>query len=308
MSWKEKGKGGSKPEARDHADIEYPWWFGGSASCFAVCLTHPLDLRTIGTGLDVVRKDGFTGLYRGLTAGLARQFLYGTTRFAIYDLLKHQIHKSRASQDSASASSSSSYSELLPLIAAASFSGLVGGVVGNPADLANVRMQNDSTLPAAQRHNYRNVFSAWASMAREQGGFARNAMRGVWANSIRAAIMTSSQLAAYDAFKDLLVKTNPRFFDPDASATHFSASTLAGLVATTLCSPVDVLKTQIMKAKRDDARPVLELVRQNFADSGPRWMFRGWVPSFTRLGPQTIATFVILEQHRRLYRYLMGIE
>jgi hypothetical protein len=24
--------------------IRYPFWFGGSASCFAACLTHPLDL------------------------------------------------------------------------------------------------------------------------------------------------------------------------------------------------------------------------------------------------------------------------
>jgi hypothetical protein len=24
--------------------IRYPFWFGGSASCFAACVTHPLDL------------------------------------------------------------------------------------------------------------------------------------------------------------------------------------------------------------------------------------------------------------------------
>ncbi|KAF2157501.1 dicarboxylate transporter [Myriangium duriaei CBS 260.36] len=325
MSLKEKVNGKAQQRAsrksHDSDNITYPWWFGGSASCFAVCLTHPLDLikvrmqaahkgpvrlGTVGTALDVVRKDSVTGLYRGLTAGLARQLIYGTTRFAIYDILKHKIHESHASHDGTSSSSSSA--ELLPLIAAASFSGFLAGIVGNPADLANVRMQNDSTLPAAERRNYRNVFSAWGSMAREPGGFMRNSMRGVWANSIRAAIMTSSQLACYDVFKDLLVSTGSPHLDANSSLTHFSASTLAGLVATTLCSPVDVLKTQIMKARKEDARPILELIRHNFAESGPRWMFRGWVPSFTRLGPQTIATFIILEQHRRLYRYLTGVE
>ena len=25
-------------------DIHYPFWFGGGASCFAACVTHPLDL------------------------------------------------------------------------------------------------------------------------------------------------------------------------------------------------------------------------------------------------------------------------
>ena len=24
--------------------VKYPFWFGGSASCFAACVTHPLDL------------------------------------------------------------------------------------------------------------------------------------------------------------------------------------------------------------------------------------------------------------------------
>ncbi|PSK55151.1 hypothetical protein B9Z65_2540 [Elsinoe australis] len=261
-------------------------------------------LGSVGTAVEVVKNDGVTGLYRGLTAGLARQLLYGTTRFAIYDILKARLqHKS---PDAPPATKSSN---LLALIGAASFSGFVGGIVGNPADLANVRMQNDSTLPASQRRNYRNVFSAWISMAREPGGFPKNAMRGVWANSTRAAIMTSSQLAAYDAFKDILTSPTGIFkLSPDSSVTHFTASTLAGLVATTLCSPVDVIKTQIMKARAEEVKSVGELVRTNFAESGPRWMFRGWVPSFTRLGPQTVATLMILEQHRRVYRWFKGID
>jgi len=33
-------------QEKKHNDLHYPWWFGGSASCFAVTLTHPLDLST----------------------------------------------------------------------------------------------------------------------------------------------------------------------------------------------------------------------------------------------------------------------
>jgi len=214
--------------------------------------------------------------------------IYGTTRFAIYDYLKEHP--------------SIGHNNLPGLIAAASFSGFIGGIVGNAADLANVRMQSDTTLPASQRRNYRNVFDAWRQMYAE-GGF-RSYLRGVWANSTRAAIMTSSQLAAYDSFKDLLIA---RLAMRDNLTTHFAASTLAGLVATTLCSPVDVLKTQIMKSS-GASKPLMVMVRENFARDGPAWMFRGWVPSFTRLGPQTIATFVILEQHRKVYRWWLGVD
>jgi len=32
--------------------IHYPFWFGGSASCFAACVTHPLDLGEFRMPLD----------------------------------------------------------------------------------------------------------------------------------------------------------------------------------------------------------------------------------------------------------------
>lgn len=35
--------------------------------------------------------------------------------------------------------------------------GLIGSLVGNPADLILIRMQHDSTLAASQRRGYTNV-------------------------------------------------------------------------------------------------------------------------------------------------------
>jgi hypothetical protein len=34
----------AKSKDIQHGPIHYPLWFGGSASCFAACVTHPLDL------------------------------------------------------------------------------------------------------------------------------------------------------------------------------------------------------------------------------------------------------------------------
>ena len=39
----------------------------------------------------------------------------------------------------------------------AAVSGLCGGIVGTPADMVNVRMQNDVKLPADQRRNYKHA-------------------------------------------------------------------------------------------------------------------------------------------------------
>lgn len=189
----------------------------------------------------------------------------------------------------------------LTLVTISSISGFIGSFVGNPADIMNVRMQHDAALPPAERRNYPNAVSGIIRMIREEG-WKPSLFRGVWPNSGRAVLMTVSQLAGYDTFKsELLARTSMK----DNTATHLTASLLAGFVATTLCSPLDVIKTRIMTAK--DHQSIVSLLATVTKNEGPAWMFRGWVPSFIRLGPHTIATFVILEQHKKIYRHFRGI-
>lgn len=45
----------------------------------------------------------------------------------------------------------------LKLVAIASASGWVGGAAGNPADIINVRMQQDRANPPEKRRNYKNA-------------------------------------------------------------------------------------------------------------------------------------------------------
>ena len=183
----------------------------------------------------------------------------------------------------------------------ASTSGFLGGVAGNPADVLNVRMQHDAALPPADRRNYRHALDGLVRMTREEGW--RSLFRGVWPNSARAVLMTASQLASYDGFKRALLElTNAK----DDLATHFGASFAAGFVATTICSPVDVIKTRVMSAKEKEGLVVM--LARIYRSEGVGWMFRGWVPSFIRLGPHTIATFLFLEQHKKIYRRMKGVD
>lgn len=111
--------------------------------------------------------------------------------------------------------------------------------------------------------------------------------------------MTASQLASYDAFKSFLVRKARM---ADDLKTHFAASVAAGFVATTVCSPVDVLKTRLMSAKQKEG--VWALLKGVWRREGFAWVFKGWLPSFVRLGPHTVVTFLALEQHKKIYRRL----
>jgi len=283
--------------------ITYPFWFGGSSSSLAACVTHPLDLIKVRLQTQqhgaakknmvqmfshVVKTDGYAGLYKGLSASLLRQLTYSTVRFGIYEKLKEGISQRRKPS-------------LPQLIAISSTAGFFGGIAGNPADVLNVRMQHDRSLPPEKQRRYKHAIDGLMRMTREEG--VASLWRGVWPNSMRAALMTASQLASYDAIKSTLITHTSL---QDNTLTYFISSFLAGFVATTICSPVDVIKTRIMSASETEG--ITKLLTEIYRNEGAGWMFRGWVPSFIRLGPHTIATFLFLEQHRKMYRFLRGID
>ncbi|KAL5384268.1 hypothetical protein DPSP01_005412 [Paraphaeosphaeria sporulosa] len=284
--------------------IHYPFWFGGSASCFAACFTHPLDLVKVrlqmqsaqGPRLNMIqmfghvaKTDGIMGLYRGLSASQLRQLTYSMTRFGVYEALKDRV------------TTADTKPSFLTLVAMASVSGFLGGVAGNPGDILNVRMQHDAALPPEQRRKYKHVFDGLIRTAREEG--VGRLWRGVWPNSSRAVLMTVGQLASYDGFKRVLLEKTPL---QDNLTTHFTASFLAGFVATTICSPVDVIKTKVMGST--ESKSIMKIVTETTRAEGLRWMFKGWVPSFIRMGPHTILTFVFLEQHKKMYRKLKDLD
>jgi dicarboxylate transporter 10 len=231
-----------------------------------------------GTFVHIVKHNGLRGLYSGLSASLLRQITYSTTRFGIYEELKSRFASAKSPDPSTGKPAAPPSLPLL--IAMASASGFVGGFAGNAADVLNVRMQHDAALPPAQRRNYAHALDGLARMVREEG--VASVMRGVWPNSARAAAMTASQLASYDVFKRTLLRVFPSM--RDGLATHFTASFLAGVVAATVTSPIDVIKTRVMSSTGAN-QGVLGVLREVYAKEGMGWMFKGWVPSFLRLGP-----------------------
>lgn len=210
------------------------------------------------------------------------------TRFGVYETLKDRF------------TTPDTKPSFLTLVGMASISGFLGGVAGNPGDILNVHMQHDAALPHEQRRNYKHALDGLIRMSREEG--VASLWKGVWPNSSRAVLMTVGQLATYDGFKAALLSHTPL---KDNLATHFTASFMAGFVATTICSPVDVIKTRVMSSQ--DHKSIIQLVSEITKQEGLRWMFKGWVPSFIRVGPHTVLTFLFLEQHKKVYRELKGL-
>ncbi|XP_037030227.1 mitochondrial dicarboxylate carrier isoform X3 [Bradysia coprophila] len=170
------------------------WYFGGLASAGAACCTHPLDLIkvTLQTQQEgkvsivqltgrIVRQQGVLALYNGISASLLRQLTYSTARFGIYEVGKQSLD------------SNAGFASKVLL---AGTSGFIGGIIGTPADMVNVRMQNDVKLPPESRRNYKNAIDGLLRVRREEG--ASRLFSGALTASSRGFMMTVGQIAFYD--------------------------------------------------------------------------------------------------------------
>ncbi|XP_024381398.1 mitochondrial uncoupling protein 4 [Physcomitrium patens] len=299
---------------------------GGLASMIAGFATHPLDLIKVrmqlqgevatsgfalalegshvapavlgvpkpgplGVGLNVARAEGVYALYSGVSATLLRQAMYSSTRMGLYEFLKHQWRDEKQEGSG------------LPLykkVTAALIAGASGAVVGNPADLAMVRMQADGRLPMHERRNYTGVGNALLRMVKQDG------VMSLWTGSAptvtRAMLVTAAQLATYDQIKDSIAETH---MVPEGLATQVVASCGAGVLASVASNPIDVVKTRVMNMKVTPGegapyRGALDCAVKTVRAEGPMALYKGFVPTVTRQGPFAIVLFLSLEQIKKL--------
>ncbi|CAM8904955.1 unnamed protein product [Rhodiola kirilowii] len=306
---------------------------GGIASVVAGCATHPLDLikvrmqlqgessaatnpatrpalafqhggvqamklappppkaGLVKVGVNIVRYEGVAALFSGVSATVLRQSLYSTTRMGLYDIMKTKWTDPET--------------KVMPLthkIGAGLIAGAIGAAVGNPADVAMVRMQADGRLPAAQRRNYKSAIDAVGQMTKQEG--VTCLWRGSSMTMTRAMLVTSSQLATYDQIKETILK---REILKDGIGTHVAASFAAGFVASVASNPVDVIKTRVMNMKVEAGKEppyagAMDCVMKTIKTEGPMALYKGFIPTISRQGPFTVVLFVTLEQVRKLLK------
>lgn len=304
---------------------------GGIASIIAGCSTHPLDLikvrmqlqgesnpsaavhplrpalafqttttripippprvGPIAVGVKIVQQDGVRALFSGVSATVLRQTLYSTTRMGLYDVMKQKWTDPETGN-----------MPLMTKIGAGLIAGAIGAAVGNPADVAMVRMQADGRLPACDRRNYKSVIDAISQMRKNEG--ITSLWRGSSLTVNRAMLVTASQLASYDQIKESILDKN---LMKDGLGTHVTASFAAGFVASVVTNPVDVIKTRVMNMKVEpgNAPPysgAIDCAMKTVRSEGLLALYKGFIPTISRQGPFTVVLFVTLEQVRKLLK------
>jgi solute carrier family 25 oxoglutarate transporter 11 len=271
--------------------------FGGVSGCTATLCVHPLDmirvrLQTQTTQLGVVRltrsivsNEGPLAIYSGFSAGVARQLSYGTTRFGLYSVLMDQY----------------SAGTKVPFLTKLCFgltAGGIGALVGNPAEVALVRMTADGRLPVAERRGYKHFGDALLKISKHEGASAL--WRGVIPTVSRAMVLNAAQLGTYSQAKDFFLSESTGL--EEGVFLHFLASLVSGFSASVVSVPFDFVKTRIQQMKTINGVPeytgVGDIILQTVKQKGVRGLWSGFLPFFFKLTPHTVISLIVLEQLR----------
>jgi len=287
-----------------------PFVTGSLSGCMATCCIQPIDMVKVRIQLGaaeggstspvevtkkLLREDGITGMYKGLSAGLTRQVFYTGARLGLYDIFTEAAKVP---------------GEKMPFwktTVCALSAGGIAAVVGNPADLSLIRMQADTMLPEAERRNYRGVGNALSSIVRDEG--VGGLFKGAVPTATRAMALNFGMLGFNSLAKDALGDMG---FQKGGAAQVFGASAIAGFFASFFSLPFDYVKTQVQKMKPDPVtgevpfKGPIDCAMQQVKKGGITRLWTGFPTYYVRIAPHAMITLIAQDNVKKLWSS-MGI-
>ncbi|XP_070761430.1 dicarboxylate carrier UCP2-like isoform X2 [Enoplosus armatus] len=139
--------------------------------------------------------------------------------------------------------------------------GAMAVALAQPTDVVKVRFQAQVRLPeSGSVKRYSSTIDAYKTIARVEG------VKGLW---------------------------------KDNMPCHFTAAFAAGFCTTIVASPVDVVKTRYMNSVPGQYSGAINCALTMLMKEGPTAFYKGFMPSFLRLGSWNIVMFVSYEQIKR---------
>jgi len=277
-----------------------PFLNGGLAGMAATATIQPIDmvkvrLQLAGEGIktgprasplsvarDIIAQGKIGDLYTGLSAGLLRQAVYTTARLGFFDTFMTALKARKETTGGRIGFKERAGAGLT--------AGGLAACVGNPADLALIRMQSDGLKPPEMRANYKSVVDALMRIAKAEGVFAL--WNGASPTIVRAMALNFGQLAFFSEAKTQL-KTKTQLSGMQQTLT---ASAIAGFFASFFSLPFDFVKTRLQKQQRGGGGEgtgkgkvpyagMADCFRKVARDEGVLRFYRGFGTYYVRIAP-----------------------
>jgi len=165
-------------------------------------------------------------------------------------------------------------------------------------------MSNDSTLPPAERRNYKNVLDTATRITKEEGIGAF--WRGSTPFVTRAMFVGVFQVATLDQFKDIYAHYLNQ--EKNSISNVGCAAMTAGFIYSLATMPLEACKNRMASQKKDPStgilpyRGVVQTLKKVSVDEGFLALYNGFFPYYLRCGGHTVCMFVIVQMLRDWYQ------
>jgi len=239
----------------------------------------------------IFREEGICAFYKGLSAALLRQVLYTGARLGFFDEFTRMARSPGEKQLA-----------FWKTALCASSAGGLAAVVGNPADLALVRMQADALLPPSEKRGYKHIGDALTSIVKNEGYVGL--LSGVVPTAVRAMAQNFGMLAFNLKAKEQLEHWN---FATD-NVRVLTAAAIAGFAASVFALPFDYVKTQIQKMTPDPEtgkmpyKGPLDCALKQLRERGPLTFYAGFPVFYVRIAPHAMIALVMQDQLKKVWK------
>lgn len=280
---------------------------GGTAGLFEALVCHPLDTVKVrmqlfrksgqkppgfvSTGINILKKESFFSLYKGLGAvviGIVPKMALRFSSYEFYRSLLYQPDGSITTKSTFAAGVGAGTTEAV--------------IVVNPMEVVKIRLQSQhhSMKDPLDTPKYRNALHAAYVIVREEG--FSTFYRGVSLTAARQATNQGVNFTVYSKLKENL----QRFQEKDALPGWQTSSIglISGALGPLCNAPLDTIKTRLQKtafaSKESGLVRIAKIGKQLIREEGIHALYKGITPRIMRVAPGQAVTFTVYEYMKRL--------
>ncbi|CAB4407534.1 unnamed protein product [Rhizophagus irregularis] len=278
---------------------------GFTAGAVTTLCLHPLDLvktrfqvdetarrkhkfgATFITMKNIVSKNKFIGLYRGVAPNLAGATSSWGFYFYLYDLTKKRM----AGDEKLSILSPTQH------LAASAEAGAITAFFTNPFWVVKTRMcATDRTDPGA----YKGLFDGLYQIARYEG------IKGLYKGMIPALFGVSHgalQFMAYEELKKWRFKVNMK--DPDRlnNVEYLLMAATSKIFATIITYPYQLVRARLQYQRTEiKYNGVIDTIKKVYRTESILGFYKGLAPNLIRVLPGTCTTFLVYENMMSFFK------
>ncbi|KAL3510736.1 hypothetical protein ACH5RR_030137 [Cinchona calisaya] len=239
---------------------------------------------------NIVRNEGFRGLYRGLSPTLAALLPNWAVYFTVYGHLKSLLHFHV---------DSSGQLTIAANMIAASGAGATTAIAANPLWVVKTRLQTQGMKQGVVP--YHGILSALRRIAHEEG------IRG-WYSGLLPSLAgighVAIQFPAYEHMKSYLAKMNNKKINELSPGEVAIASSISKIVASVMTYPHEVVRSRLqeqgqVRNPEIHYAGVIDCIKKISLRDGLPGFYRGCAANLLRTTPSAVITFTTYEMINR---------